>query len=60
MTLADTYRFTARGLKERADSQSDVGLRPEFESLAQKYFLLAELAERNCSNDVVYETPPLP
>lgn len=57
MTLAEHYRNRAQGLKERADNQPDLRLRLELEMLAQKYFLLAMQAERNASNDVVYEPP---
>jgi hypothetical protein len=60
MTLAEEYRIRAQGLKDNAEHQTDLSLRLDLVLLAQKYFLLAEQAERNRHTDIVYETPLAP
>jgi hypothetical protein len=41
-----------------ARAETDPFLQAEYERLAMGYFRLAEQADRNSANDIVYETPP--
>ena len=54
----DTYRIRASELNAEAHQESDTQRRAELEKLAMAYLRLADQAERNAQNNVVYETPP--
>ena len=54
----DTYRIRASELNAEAHQESDAQRRAELEKLAMAYLRLADQAERNAQNNVVYETPP--
>jgi hypothetical protein len=54
----DTYRIRASELNAEAHQESDTQRRAELEKLAMAYLRLADQAERNARNNVVYETPP--
>lgn len=58
MTAADRYRAKAAEFRAMAAREADRVLRLEFETLAQSYLDLAQLAERNSHTDIVYESPP--
>jgi len=59
MTPAE-YRAKAALLLERAQAAEPSG-NPELIAVALSYLRLADLAEKNASNDMVYETPaPVP
>jgi hypothetical protein len=51
------YRAKAAELLARAQREGSRALRLEYKILAQSYFGLANLAERNSRTDIVYETP---
>ena len=57
MTSADQYRVKALEFAERANGQTNPSLQIEYAGMAELYFRLAVLAEKNQRNDVVYETP---
>lgn len=52
------YRAKASELTARALVERDPAHRAELDALALSYLRLAEQAERNSQNDIVYETPP--
>jgi hypothetical protein len=54
----DSYRIKASDLKAEARQESNVVRRVELETLAMAYLRLADQAERNSLNNIVYETPP--
>jgi hypothetical protein len=54
----DAYRIRASELNAEAHQESNTERRSELEKLAMAYLRLADQAERNAQNNVVYETPP--
>lgn len=59
MAGGEHYRIKAAEIQALAETEiSESGRRAEYMQLAKGYLLLAELAERNQTNDIVYETPP--
>lgn len=58
MTPAEQYRVRAFDFTALASGESNPDLQVAFASMAQAYFRLAVLAEKNAKNDLVYETPP--
>jgi hypothetical protein len=58
MTRADEYRKKAAEFSALARLESSPGLQIEHAKMAANYLRLAELADRNAENDIVYETPP--
>jgi hypothetical protein len=54
----DAYRIRASELNAEAHQESNAERRSELEKLAMAYLRLADQAERNAQNNVVYETPP--
>jgi hypothetical protein len=54
----DSYRIKASDLKAEARQESNAVRRVELETLAMAYLRLADQAERNSLNNIVYETPP--
>lgn len=58
-SAADRYRVKAAELSAKALQEPRLDLRAEYQRLAASYLLLATQAERNSTNDLVYE-PPLP
>jgi hypothetical protein len=54
----DSYRIKASDLKAEARQESNAARRVELETLAMAYLRLADQAERNSLNNIVYETPP--
>jgi len=60
MTPADQYRVRASELAALAQAENDPFQKAEFERLSMSYLRLAEQADRNIRNDVVYETPAHP
>jgi len=59
MTSADHYRIKAAEFAGMARTESAPDLQVEYAKMAASYLRLAELADRNSMNDVVYEPPPL-
>ena len=57
MTPADRYRVKAAELAARARSESSQHLQIEFATMSASYLRLAEQADRNADNDVIYEPP---
>jgi hypothetical protein len=57
MTSADQYRVKARAFAEMASSEASPRLQLEYAGMAELYFRLAVLAEKNQKTDIVYETP---
>jgi len=55
---ADEYRRNAADCLRMAERTADLGARAALLDMAQSWRILAEQAERNSANDVVYETPP--
>jgi hypothetical protein len=53
----DAYRIKASELNAEARQEQNAGRRAELETLAMAYLRLANQAERNARNNVVYETP---
>ena len=53
----DAYRIRASELNAEARQESNTQRRVELETLAMAYLRLADQAERNAQNNVVYETP---
>ena len=58
MTSSDQLRFKAAQLLITAARETDPRIQAHYESIAQSYLRLADLAEPNSKTDVVYETPP--
>ena len=54
---ADLYRQKAQEFLQKAAQETSQPLQIEFAQMAQSYFRLAEMADRNEQTDVVYETP---
>jgi hypothetical protein len=54
----DSYRIKASDLKAEARQEPSATRRKELDTLAMAYLRLAEQAERNSHNNIVYETPP--
>jgi hypothetical protein len=54
MTMRDEYRTKAAEFQTRAAGESDRMTRLHFESLANDYERLAELADRNAQLDLIY------
>jgi hypothetical protein len=59
MTPADEYRVKAGDFAALARAEPNPVPKAEYERLSLAYLRLAEQAERNSHNDVVYEPPPL-
>ena len=55
MTMRDEYRTKAAEFQARAACESDRTTRLHFESLANDYQRLAELADRNAQLDLIYK-----
>ena len=53
----DAYRIKASELNAEARQEPNAERRAELENLAMAYLRLADQAERNARNNVVYETP---
>jgi len=58
MSSADDYRGNAARCLRVAELTSGVEARVTLLGMAQSWRRLAEQAERNSQNDIVYETPP--
>ena len=56
-TAADRYRVKSAELSAKALQEPRSDLKAEYERLAASYLLLAAQAERNSTNDLVYEPP---
>jgi hypothetical protein len=54
---ADVYRAKAVEFFTMARAETNPRLQVEYASIAESYFRLALLADKNQENDVVYETP---
>ena len=59
MTSADHYRVKAAEFSAMSKSEPQPDLQAEYARMAASYLRLAELADRNSLNDVIYEPPPL-
>lgn len=57
VTSADQYRVKALEFAEMANGETNPNLQIEYAGMAELYFRLALLAEKNQKTDVVYETP---
>ena len=57
MTSAEHYREKAQEFLAMASGEPNPRLQVAYASMAQGYFRLADLAEKNTKNDLVYETP---
>ena len=57
MTSADLYRAKAVEFFTMASAETNRRLQLEYASMAESYFRLALLADKNQENDLVYETP---
>ena len=53
----DAYRIKASDLKAEARQEPNAARRKELDNLAMAYLRLADQAERNSHNNIVYETP---
>ena len=60
MIQRDIYLMNAALLFAKAEAEKDSAIKADFENMARAYLRLADQAERNAHNDVVYETPPPP
>ena len=60
MIQRDIYLMNAALLFAKAEAEKDSAIKADFENMARAYLRLADQAERNALNDVVYETPPPP
>ncbi len=58
MSRADTYSRKAWEIRRQARTEPNVSTRVELELLALAYDRLAEQAERNARNNIVYEHDP--
>ena len=56
---AEEYRRNAADCLRMAERTADLAARATLLDMAQSWRALAEQAQRNSANDVVYETPPL-
>jgi len=59
MSSADEYRRNAAHCLLVAERTTELEARVTLLDMAQNWRRLAEQAERNSQNDIVYETPPL-
>ncbi len=59
MTSADHYRIKAAEFAAMSKSEPRPALQVEYAKMAAAYIRLAELADRNTKNDVVYEPPQM-
>ena len=57
MTPAAQYREKAAEFLVLAHGEASPRLHLEYTAMAQRYLRLADLADQNSRNDVVYETP---
>jgi hypothetical protein len=57
MTPADRYRRRAAEFSAMARIEKSSRLQLEYAKMAQSYLHLAQLADKNGQNDLVYETP---
>ena len=57
MTSADQLRFKAAQLFIRGGREKDPRVKADYESMAESYLRLADLAEQHSKNETVYETP---
>jgi hypothetical protein len=57
---ADEYRRNAADCLRMAERTADLAARATLLDMAQSWRVLAEQAERNSANDIVYETPARP
>ena len=57
MSTADQYRVKALEFSKMASGETNPRLQFEYAGMAELYFRLALLAEKNQKTDVVYETP---
>ena len=57
MSSGDDYRAKAAEFATTASNEVHAVTRVELESLARAYVRLAEQADRNSTNDIVYVTP---
>ena len=55
---ADEYRRNAVNCLRVAERTADLAARAALLDMAQSWRVLAEQADRNSANDLVYETPP--
>lgn len=58
MAGGEDYRNKAAEIQALAETEIGESGRAEYMQLVKGYLLLAELAERNQTTDIVYETPP--
>lgn len=58
MDKSELYRTSAAQCLELASSITDANSRVSLLEMAWKWLRLAELAEKDRSTDLVYETPP--
>jgi hypothetical protein len=57
MRSADQYRVKAAEFSALARSETSPQLQVEYAKMAASYLRLAEMADHNACNDVVYEPP---
>src|SRR4051794_22807024 len=57
MTPAEQYRVKAIEMAAKAKAETDPFQKAEYERLSRGYLLLAEQADRNSENDVVWYDP---
>jgi hypothetical protein len=57
MRSADQYRVKAAEFSARARMETSPRLQVEYAKMAASYLRLAEMADQNSNNDVVYEPP---
>jgi hypothetical protein len=58
MSSASEYRLKAARLTVEAGKHADAAIQNELLSMARSYLRLADMAERNSTLDICYETPP--
>ena len=58
MTSADQYRVKAAEFAALAKIERSTSLQTEYVTMAAAYLRLAEQADRNTTNDMMYDTPP--
>lgn len=59
MTPADAYRVKAGDMASLARAETDPFQKAEYEKLSLAYLRLAEQADRNSQNDVVWDPQPM-
>jgi hypothetical protein len=57
MSTADQYRVKAAEFSRMARGETNPRLQLEYAGMAELYFRLSLLAEKNQKNDLLYETP---